>query len=164
MRPVIEKYLKIEMRNKSIMDLIGDKSMTAIEIIKQSGLSRDNVYYVLAHLTEHHYLTITRRIKKKGQGMLNHYSASGIEFVPKTIEQLEKIYPRGYFAKLRHDQRTENDVIDEKGPYDDMIAANPNLRKIAAIWETRPELFKQEKRKTEHRGIPSTFGMFDMAA
>lgn len=159
MRLVIKKYLTIEMRNKSIMDFIGDEMMTAKEIVKKSGMPRDSVYYILANLKQNNHLIITRKVTKKGQGMLNYYSASGVEFIPKTIEQLEKIYPVGYFSKLRNDQMVPN-TPNEKGPYDDMIAANPNLRKISAMFETHPQLFKQEKRKVEHRGIPSTFGMY----
>jgi hypothetical protein len=160
MRPVIEKHLKIEARYKLIMDSIGDECVTAKEIMKRSGLTRDAVYYILAHLSQQNHLIITRKITKKGQGMLNYYAFSGLEFIPNTVEQLEKLYPPGYFSKLRNDQRPAQS-LNEKGPYDDMIAANPNLRKISAMFETRPELFKQKSRKTEHRGIPSTFGMYN---
>ena len=149
------------MRYKSIMDLIGTDMLLAKEVIKKSGVPRDSVYYMLANLKRNNHLIITRKGTKKGQGMLNYYSASGLEFIPKTVEQLEKAYPQGYVSKLRTDNVLQN-PLNKKGPYDDMIAANPNLRKITAMFETHPQLFKQEKRKIESRGISSTFGMYNM--
>lgn len=160
MRPVIKKNLDTQLRFKLAMDVVGNGSIPAKEVMKRSGLSRDLVYYVLATLVKDGHLAITLKITKKGQGRLNHYERTDILFIPKTVEELEKMYPVGYFSKLRKDKRTNYDV-NEKGPYDDMIAANPNLRKISAMFETRPELFKQKSRKTEHRGIPSTFGMYN---
>lgn len=161
MRAVIKKNLETQLRFKRTIDVIGDEMISAKEVMKRSGLTRDVVYYILAILVKDRHLSITPKITKKGQGMLNHYERTDIPFIPKTVEELERIYPPGYFSKLRKDKRTTCD-LNEKGPYDDMIAANPNLRKISAMFETRPELFKQEKRKTEHRGIPSTFGMYNM--
>jgi predicted transcriptional regulator len=161
MRPVIKKNLDTQLRFKLVMDVVGSGSISAKEVMKRSGLSRDLAYYVLATLVKDGHLAITPKITKKGQGRLNHYEHTSIPFIAKTVEELERIYPPGYFSKLRKDKRTHYEV-NEKGPYDDMIAANPNLRKISAMFETRPELFKQEKRKPEHRGIPSTFGMYNM--
>jgi hypothetical protein len=161
MRAVIKKNLETQLRFKLVMDVVGNDMISAKEIMKRSGLSRDVVYYILAIFVKDGHLSITPKITKKGQGRLNHYEYTGIPFVAKTVEELEKIYPPGHFSKLRKDKRVSYEV-DEKGPYDDMIAANPNLRKISAMFETRPELFKQEKRNPEHRGIPSTFGMYNM--
>jgi hypothetical protein len=161
MRPVIKKNLDTQLRFKLVMDVIGSGSISAKQVMTRSGLSRDLAYYVLATLVKDGHLAITPKITKKGQGRLNHYEHTSIPFIPKTVEELERIYPPGYFSKLRKDKRTHYEA-NEKGPYDDMIAANPNLRKISAMFESRPELFKQEKRKPEHRGIPSTFGMYNM--
>lgn len=161
MRAIIKKSLEKEIRMQLIVDVVGNNQVSAKEIMKRSKLSRDVVYYELAKLVKDGNLSIVGKITKKGQGMLNHYALGSVPFVAKTVEELEKIYPVGYFAKLRYDQRPA-EPVSEKGPYDDMIAANPNLRKISAMFETRPELFKRERSKTEHRGIPSTFGMYNM--
>lgn len=161
MRHVIAKNLLRQQLLTQVMDTIGQEALSAKEIMSRTRLERHSVYYMLALLVKNGHLSITEKITKKGQGMLNHYQHTGIAFVAKTVADLEKEFPVGYFAKLRSDHRVDVDY-NEKGPYDDMIAANPNLRKISAMFETRPELFKQEKRKTEHRGIPSTFGMYNM--
>lgn len=161
MRPIIKKHLHIELRYKAIMDLIGNDMILAKEVVKKLEMPMGSVYFMLENLNKSNHLSITRRKRKTGKGTLNYYSATGIEFIPKTVEELEGMYPEGYISKM-HSKNKLPDKSNEKGPYDDMIASNPNLRKITAMFETHPHLFKQEKRKSERYGIPSTFGMYNM--
>ena len=156
MRKVVQRYLDCDVRRVEILTAFNNQCLTVKDISDNTSMPRDTVNYIVKDMVENLFLTLVVKKDRKIDKLLNHYAISEVKFVPKTIEELELIYPVGYFTRLKKAPVVDGDV---KGKYDDLIAANPNLRIIKAKWETHPELFVAPKRKPINYGIPSSFNM-----
>lgn len=120
----IEKLYQQELKMESIFYAIKKGFDTVDKIFQNTEITRTSLYHYLGKLDKLYYIKTIRFFNKDNGKWSNRFHAVKDEFRPASYETLlEKLQS---ISNEKVVKRTE-----KKGPYDDLIQSNPNLKKYS---------------------------------
>lgn len=150
-----DKMLQTDQNRLKVYNLCKDKTYTYKEMQEITGFTFYQTKLYMNTMNEQGYLEKTKHYNTKTKAFYIKFKATEKEFKPKTIEQVEKIV-----AELHG---SSPDKFG-KGIYDELIASNPNLRKVTLFDDKNHDYFLHGQKNKVNRGIGSTWSMFDSAS
>ena len=138
--------------------LKANKNLTSAELVRATGLDKFHSINTAKKMIEDGVLSETKVFCDETKRWSLKFALTGKEFMAKTYEES--------LAFLKESIANNNKKIS-KGKFDELIAANPNLRKFhgkTSLLDTKDkDYFKSGLKTKVNRGISSTWGMFDSA-
>ena len=141
-------------RNKELVyKTCKDKSLSAKDLAALLGFTFHQTAAYLNILEENNHLEKIKFYSKPKRCWIAQYKSTDLVYKPRTenqvIEQLEKSY--GGRSALQFGE----------GKFDELIANNPNLRKIKLFEEKDNDYFRQPLKKSGKTTIGSTFSVYE---
>lgn len=149
------KMLQTDQNRLKVYNLCNEKPYTYKEMEAITGFTFYQTKLYMNTMNEQGYLEKTKHYNSQTKAFFSKFKATEKQFKPKTIEQVEKI-----IAEL-HGSSPEK---FGKGKYDDLIANNPNLRKVKLFDEKGHDYFLNGQTGKVNRGIGSTWSLYDSAS
>jgi hypothetical protein len=148
-----------DQKKQLIYDVLkANKNLTSTELMKATGLDRFHSINTAKKMIDDGVLSETKVFCNDTKRFVLKFGLTGKEFQAKTYEES--------LAFLKESIANNNKKIS-KGKFDELIAANPNLRKFhgkTSLLDTKDkDYFKSGLKTKVNRGISSTWGMFDSA-
>ena len=138
--------------------LTAHEKLTSAELVKATGLDKFHSINTAKRMIEDGVLSEAKVFCDDTKRWVLKFALTGKEFKAKTYEES--------LAFLKESIAYQHKKI-AKGKFDDLIAANPNLRKFhgkTSLLDTKDkDYFKSGLKSKVNRGIASTWGMFDAA-
>jgi len=150
-----DKMMQTDQNRLLIYTLCKQKDYTYKEMEEKTGFSFFQTKLYMNELTDKRHLNKVKLYNRQTKTFYLKFSASNLEFKPKTIEQVEKI--------VNDLSRSSNDRLG-KGMYDDLIANNPNLRKVKLFDEKDHAYFMHGQKDKINRGIGSSWSLYESAS
>ena len=150
-----DKMLKTDQNRLYVFNLCKEKPQTYKEIQEITGFTMFQTKLYMSELTEKKHLEKSRHYNQKSKAFFIKFKATDLEFKPKTLEQVEKIV-----AELTG----QSPIKFGKGIYDEMIANNPNLRKVNLFDTKDNSYFLHGQKNKVNRGIGSTWSLYESAS
>lgn len=150
-----DKMMQTDQNRLKIYNLCKEKGYTFKEMQAATGFTFYQAKMYMNEMQEQGNLEKTRHYNKVTKSFYIKFTATKKEFVPKTQAQVEKIVSElagGSPEKFG------------KGIYDDLIANNPNLRKVKLFDEKDHSYFLHGQKNKVNRGIASTWSLYENAS
>ena len=150
-----DKMLQTDQNRLKVYTLCNEKMYTYKEMEEATGFTFYQTKLYMNEMSEQGYLEKTKHYNTKTKAFFIKFKATEKQFKPKTIEQVEKIIS---------DMLGCSPEKFGKGKYDELIANNPNLRKVQLFDEKGHDYFLHGQKNKVNRGIGSTWSLYDSAS
>ena len=148
-----------DQKKQLIYDAVkANRQLTSSELMKATGLDKFHSINTAKRMIDDGVLSETKVFCDDTKRWVLKFGLTGKEFQAKTYEESLEF--------LKESIANQNRKVT-KGKFDELIAANPNLRKFhgkTSLLDTKgKDYFKSGLKTKVNRGIASTWGMFDAA-
>lgn len=148
------KLQQVDKNRLAVYDLCKNKALTYVEIQEALGFSFYQTKSYVNQLAENKHLDKTKIYNTKQKTHIVKFTSSPYEYVPRTDEQLDRFIATQYGSS--------NHKVGD-GKFDELIASNPNLRKVK-LFDTKDNSYFLSGQKTKvNRGIGSSWSLYDSA-
>lgn len=148
-----ELMLEVELYKEKIYLACKDKALTTLEVKEMFKITFHQTKNYLASLEENKHLDKIKFYSKPKKCWVVQYKSTDYEFKPKTELQIEEHLQKIYGGRTL--------AAFGEGKHDNLIANNPNLRKVKLFDEKDHDYFRQPLRKTGKTAIGSSFSLYD---
>lgn len=148
----IDQLYEQELKMEKVFLAIKDGFDTTSKIFNRTNITRTIMYHYIEKLEEANYIKSVKLLDKESKIWLKKFILIKDEFIPASIEELEASSRQFYKKK-------DNGNVDKKGPYDDLINSNPNL-KVYKPFENGYQNVRVEAKV--NRRPSSSFAIYDM--
>ena len=151
-------HFESDAKKALILKTLKDGGLTSKELSDRTKLNWHTTKHIINNMVYDGLLVKSKILCEVTKRYLCFFESTGIEFYCRTYEEcLEGLSEARQSAKAR-----------TRGKFDDLIDANPNLRKFhgkTSLMDTKTnDYFQSAQRSHVNRGISSTWGMFDAAS
>lgn len=162
MKNIINRNAKTQFESDSkkalILKTLENGGLTSKDLASKTQLNWDSTKHLIDNMVYEGFLKKSKVLCDTTKRYLAFFEVTGMEFYARTYEEcLEGLSDARKSAKAR-----------SRGKFDDLIDANPNLRKFhgkTSLMDTKGgDYFKSAQKSHVNRGIGSTWGMFDAAS
>ena len=148
-----ELMLQVELCKEKIYLSCKQKAMTTLDVINEFSFTRHQAKNYLQSLEDLKHLEKIKFYSKPKKCWVVQYKSTDLEFKPKTEAQIEDHLQKIYGGRTLS--------AFGEGTHDQLIASNPNLRKVKLFDEKDHDYFRQPLRKTGKTAIGSSFSIYD---
>ena len=148
--------MQVDLNKEIIYNACKEKALTGQDIVQMFGFTFHQAKSYLEQLLEDNHLEKNKIYHKKRRCWLALYKSTNLVYKPRTAAQVEE-----YLIKVYGGRTTQS---FGEGKFDDLIANNPNLRKVKLFDEKDHDYFKQPMKKTGKTSIGSTWSLYDSAS
>lgn len=149
---LVQKKYNQELALQRMIECITNGINQLEDIAKTANIDKSMVYYYLKVLRQREHIFTTKKFDNDLKKYILRLHLTDNKFEPKSIEQLEEI------ERKKHEKRRAKSFTG-KGPYDDLIQSNPNL-KLYKPFENGYKNVKVEPKVNRRPG--SSFAIYDM--
>lgn len=148
-----EIMMQTDKNKEMVYNACKDKSLSGKDIKELFNFSFHQAKAYLETLVEEKHISKVKFYSKPNRCWIAQYRSTDLVYKPRTEQQvmdhLVKVY--GGRSTLQFGE----------GKYDELIANNPNLRKVKLFEEKDNDYFKQPLKKSGKTHIGSTFSVYD---
>jgi hypothetical protein len=147
-----DKFMEVDANRENLYNLCKENALTQREMSELMQLSLYKIKAYVGELVKNKHLEKVLEGASENNKTVVRFKSTEIAYKARTQEEIEDY--------LEARKSTPQDV--KKGIYDDLIASNPNLRKIC-LFDTKPTKdfsFSGQKGKV-NRSVSSAWGMFN---
>lgn len=148
------KFVQVDKNRLAVYDLCKNKALTYHDIKDALGFSFYQTKCYVNQLVDNKHLDKTKIYDSKKKVSIVKFTSTEYAFVPRTDEQLEKFINQTYGTGSQK---------FGAGKYDELIASNPNLRKVSLFDTKDNSYFLAGQKDKVNRGIGSSWSLYDSA-
>lgn len=145
--------MQTDKNKEMVYNACKEKAMSGKDVKELFGFSFHQAKAYLQTLEEDGHVIKHKFYSKPNHCWIAQYKSTELVYKPRTEEQVME-----YLVKVYGGRST---LQFGEGKYDELIANNPNLRKVSLFEDKDHDYFRQPIKKSGKTGIGSSFSLYD---